>query len=339
MLRQLPLTVLGLAGGLFLGEGALRAHYPALPSVAALHDSDYEVHRFDSGGGDYACSTDLAPAGTRDLLVGSGDETRELWIVGDSVAYGQGVSAEQVYGVQLAERLADSHGVSVVVRNFGMPGAGACGVLSRLEQQLDAGARPDLVLLGLFADDLEDRALVSVQGRPVAFPDRVDDAWTRALVSQSYFANLAWFSGVMGEVEVHHRFIEPAARADFQIRMRTLVDRIEDAGGATVVSLTEPVGILRCVVPPEPGSRCDWMPDDLDLMADLLVAAEVPAVDLRGLWNADPRLMIHHERPAALPIHPNALGHARMAEALWPALDAAAGPAPDGAATSGLAAR
>lgn len=315
--RRLALSLLGLCAGLALAEGALRLRYDGLPSLAGVEGSRYAVH----DGLAYDCATDLTPRDRGGLVAGAGAPGRTMWVLGDSVANGQGVRFEETYGALLAARLAAAEGRAVQVVNMALPGAGACGVLARLEQALGQGA-PDLVLLGLFTDDLEARAMVAVEGAPVAFPDRVQQPLGRALVSRSYLANLAWFAGLLGRADRQERFVDSETRASLGPRVAGLVRQVEAAGGRAVVSLVAPVGTPRCAQPPT--GRCAWMAEDGALMARLLADAGVEVADLRGLWPDDPGLLLPQERPAELPIHPSAAGHRLLAEALWPHVEAAA---------------
>lgn len=326
-----------------LGEGLLRLRYDALPSLAPLESSDLEIRQFDWS--DYPPmkeNRDTSPTcreqsylvrrdGVEDVRFGpEGGTPLRLWVAGDSVTMGYGVGRGESFGSLLGARLAASAGVPVVVRNLGINGAGFCAVLRRLNENVGADGAPDVVVLTLFADDLEDRALVGVQKRLVALPDRVESGLGRLLVSHSYLANLAWYAVVAGQQEQveAHRYIDAQGQVLFKDSVRFMQERLKAQGTALVTVLLAPAGLHLCAPSPPEGSRCQWLGPDMDLMAKLLGELGLPFLDLRRVWEGRETLVIAEEldrmkRGLELGIHPDARGHAVLAEVMWPKVEEA----------------
>jgi len=340
---RVVMLLISAALALMLTELGLRLLYPTLPSLSPLVNSSMEVAAFDW--------TDFPPQKSpRELdascLEGSYIRPREplretrygpddgvpvrLWVAGDSVALGFGVGAGEDYGSLLATKLAEATTRPVLLRNLAMNGAGFCAVTRRLDEHLASGEAPDLVLLGFFGDDLEDRAVVAVHERPVAFPDRARPAPLRPLVSHSYVANLVWYGFVArsGGRTVGDRYIDAAGQQLFQASLAHVTERVQGTGGRLVVSLLPPAGLHLCPASTPEGSRCQWLGKDLDLLAELIGAHELAFVDLRGLWSGRPAMIVEEEHQRMregreLAIHPNPQGHALIAQRLWPTVQAA----------------
>lgn len=82
--------------------------------------------------------------------------TVRIAVLGDSFTFGYGVRERQAYPARLARRLARAvPGCRIEVVNLGVPGAGPLDYLHHLER---TGARlvPDVVLVGVFANDVND---------------------------------------------------------------------------------------------------------------------------------------------------------------------------------------
>jgi len=346
--RKALLVAGGLLVGLGLTEGALRQVYTDLPSVANLGDTPYRVSPFEVRGmmsrrrdADLRCkeSTYIDVERNRPGIKDADRVTRktfskaspkkplQLLVVGDSVTAGMGVASGQAFGFHLAGRLAAGSGRSVELTNLGMPGAGYCALLRRAHAALDR-KKPGVVVLALFADDLEDRAMMAAYGKPVLFHDRLDSAWLQALVSRSYLANLIWFTLEISAPRRQRRFIDDRGRASFQRSMAGLHRRMLQQGGRLLVVMLAPVGFPRCPQPALPHSRCDWMSRDMALMLELLRAKKIPLLDLRDLWHRVPSRAVGRERSMReswLAIHPDKDGHRAVAEAILPAVQKLAG--------------
>ncbi|MEL6343893.1 MAG: SGNH/GDSL hydrolase family protein [Myxococcota bacterium] len=319
---RIALMVGGVLVGLLLAEGGLRLVYPALPSLAALSDSPYQVERFrvdpnqqfDDGTN---CEGFVLGREARDARIGPEPHAGQLWVIGDSVSWGMGVKPAETYAQMLGERFAEETGQGVRLRNLSMPGAGFCMILRRLNTELSR-ATPDAVVMGLFADDLEAYALLAYDGHLIALPDTIQRPPLRWLAGRSYLVNIAWFA-VATRQDGPLRFIDGNGRGAFTRHMGRVLDRLEDKGVSVVIALIPPVGAADCPPDPPLKSRCRWMLDDLDLLAEMVDELGVEAVDLRELWaEGDSRAMgLAVEQTLELVIHPNADGHRALSEAIW----------------------
>ena len=316
------------ASGVALGvaEGLLRVAYPTLPSLSALAERPELLQRFEVEAGqrfgdDRSCEATLkeARATDEDLFpaMGEGGAARTLWFAGDSVTAAMGVGRERGWPRLLAARVAETTGGAVSVRDLSLPGVGYCEVLRRVSSELAFG-KPDVVVIGLFADDLEDRALLAHEGQLVGVPHTIEHPSVRYWARRSYVANLLWFS-VSSRPAGAVRFIDGPGRVAFQRNLVRAVRGVEAAGAQALLVLLPPVGVERCA--PEhaadPTHRCAWLAEDLDLMATLLDEVSLPFVDLRTVWADHPSEAIADERGQELEIHPDAAGHAVLAEAIF----------------------
>ena len=335
--RKALLVAGGLLLGLGLAEAAVRLIYIDLPSVANLRGTEYEVHPFEVRGmlsrrrdPDLRCKEttyidternrpgikDADRVTTKTYGKPSLADSLRLWVIGDSMVAGMGLKTGQAFGFHLAGRLATIAGRTVELLNLGMPGAGYCALLRRAHATLDE-QKPGLLLVALFADDLEDRAMMEVHGKPVLFHDRLDEAWLQALVSRSYLANLIWFAVETRTTRSQRRFIDAKGQASFGRGMAGLRRRVTEEGGRLLVVILSPVGFSTCPSPAAPHSRCDWMARDIALMSRLLRAEDVPLLDLTDLWHRVPAKAVPRERFMAETwrgIHPDADGHRAIAE-------------------------
>ena len=351
LLAVLISTVVGVLGV----EWGLRFVYPYLPSVSALHGSDFRLerlvdlakdpdlsvchevrtflsHRSRWVGPGAASGVHFAELGGVDtsgdgsvVRFGSGEANRTLWVAGDSLAYGLGVAADQSMGAALSRSMTTQTGGGVNLRNLSVPGAGYCTVAQRVAGALERN-QPDLVLLVLSADDLEERLMLSVNGQLVAPPDLASDRFTRWMVNRSWFANLLWFrlTAWMESIsDKGKRFVGRDTRDGFRHAMATLKSRIESRGGKMAAVIVEPPGMPLCS-----GSlmqqRCDWLKQDMVTMAELLNDAKVEHRVVSGLWSNSMEHIIRREHGIAqqgmLAMHPSAEGHERIATFIWPFL-------------------
>lgn len=183
------LILLGASGLLTLAvvEIALRLFRPQ----ALLHDPDAFLPdpiltgRLEPGFNDrftspeYATRWEINAAGYR----GPAAKTRvpgrlRIVAVGDSYTFGYGVEEEESYPRRLEAILREEHGEEVEVFNLGVGGYGTTQEVCWLQEMLEAGIAPDVVILGFYpGNDLSD----SVRGegalaaaRPGALPAGVE---------------------------------------------------------------------------------------------------------------------------------------------------------------------
>lgn len=337
------LVFVGVAVGLLLGELALRLTSPDLPSLAVLgsvdrHDRE-EFQRWSDPPDRISddCTVGDRPGPRKAVSVQKIDATEregprpaalDLWVAGDSVVQGWGVHPSESYPAQLAHALSATRDRPVRLRRLGTHGVGYCGWLANLDLYLSGEKDPDAVVLQLFADDLELRNVVLIQGRPVAQPGRAEPAWLRPFVVHSYLANRLWLA--------HLTHLAPPTprrhgdRATFLRALSQATTRLDARDIPWVLALVPPAGIGRCTQASEPWSDCAWLQSDLDLMADWL-GGSLPFLDLRDLWTGMEPSTLEIEETAwrargRLPVHPGREGHAELARRIWPALEAALEP-------------
>jgi lysophospholipase L1-like esterase len=319
-MRRWALAFAGLVVGLVAAEGLLRLGYRDLPSLVALRRSPYKSKRFLVTGRQAPdpsmnCYGAVSGRQDRDAVVGSGPVKRSLWAVGDSVTWGMGVLAQESYPHRLAEKIAVDSGATVTLENLALPGAGFCQTLRQLNTALDA-APPDVVLMGLFADDLESRAWLAFEGETIGLPDQIINLQLRWWARRSYLVNLSWFA-IAPRTSGTTRLIDPPGQESFIRHVRAAADRVDAAGGQLIVALLPPAGLAQCPQDAPIKERCGWMREDLDLIARLLDEAGSDFIDLRQLWADGADHTLPAEREMGLAVHPNADGHARVAEAIW----------------------
>ena len=356
--KQLVALVVSTVVGVIAVEWGLRWVYPYLPSISALQGSDFRLerlvdlaedpdltvchevrtflsHRSRWVGPGAASGVHFAELGSVSTSgdgtvsrFGSGTVDKHFWIAGDSLAYGLGVEAYQTMGAELSRSMTAQTGGAVDLRNLAVPGAGYCTVAQRVAGALGNNA-PDVVLLVLSADDLEERLMLSVNGQLVAPPDLASGRLTRWLVNRSWFANLLWFRAtawIESQSKSEKRFVGQDTRDGFRHAMATLKERIETRGGTLVAAVVEPPGMPLCS-----GSlmqeRCDWLKDDMKTMGELLGEAGVTHTTVSGIWSQSLEHIVPREHGIAskgmLAMHPSAEGHQRIASFIWPFLEKA----------------
>jgi lysophospholipase L1-like esterase len=340
--------------GLIAVEWGLRHVYRSLPSINGLRGSEFrlewlvdhaedpdlsvchEIRSFLShrsrwtgpGTGVNVHFNQLHGVSTKGdgtvVKYGSGEVGRTVWVAGDSLAYGLGVEAHQTFGAHLGRSVARQTGGAAYIRNLSVPGAGYCTVAQRVVGALKSQS-PDVVMLALSADDLEDRLMLSVNNQLIAPPDLAESRVGRWLVKRSWLANLAWFRWLSyaQSSSDSNRFIGRDTQEGFRRAMGVLKERIEDRGGRLVVAIVEPPGMPMCS-----GAlnveRCGWLREDMATMSALLDQAHVPHTVVSGLWSGRMEDIVREEREIAargvLAMHPSAEGHERIGQALWPLL-------------------
>ena len=326
---------------LALAELGVRHHFSTLPSLAALERAEpFEGtghHIVVPDGPDpEGClpgpatdqSAELRFAWKRRLGPSEGEPLR-FYVVGDSQVFAPGVPPEASFAFGLAETLQLSTERPVELVNLGFQAAGFCDYLQELHLHLDRAPLPDVVLLNVFADDLEQRALVLVEGEVAIDPSWVAFPGVPFLLRQSWLLNWSWWQAARIAVQrskdapykAPTRWVEPAAQENFKRAWRTLSARSEQDGFATVVSLLAPSGASLCPDNPTEDSECGWMKADAELMAQMLFEASVVFTDLRSLSEEPvlavlPSELASYRQTGALPVHLDALGHSRVVERL-----------------------
>lgn len=333
----MALVLAGLLVGLGLGELAMRLLHPrTLPSLEALDGADTrEVGEFmrwnDASLRAAGCrptepaklhyrqrNATYAPAGKP-----PSPAALKLWVAGDSLVAGWGVGPNQAWPHVLAQQAANALDERVMLTLAGGGGLGYCEILSDLHVLLDR-SRPDVVVVQIFADDLEQRALLALNSGVAARPDAAPGplAW---LARRSWLANRVWFAWVTrlsGAAPL--RAADASSQRQFLRALDGIEARLTEAGAKTLFALVPPAGIQRCEGAPA-WSDCDWLSQDMSWMATALEASEHRWVDLRSIWEThDPETLRDEEAAwrerGRLPVHPGEGGHAALAEAVLPAL-------------------
>jgi hypothetical protein len=283
-MRAVVALVASLAG-LGLAEAALRLGYDDLPSLAPLAGAELRVDRIwerrSSECGPRLVSRDPP----RGFDAPGFDPPLRVWFAGDSTTAAVQVPDADSWWAGVAGGLARSRGQRVAATNLAVPGARHCAIPAQIQTQLDAGSRADLLLVGIFADDLLGYEMYSVEGHAVLLPSSAPPA-IRAIVTRSYLANLAWLA-----IEPHRRVtgvrrIEPRALPDFEHSIDRLAALAGEAGARAAFVVMPPSGLRDCARDVPPDHACYWLRDDLDRMARALVAEGHAVVDLRPLFAA-----------------------------------------------------
>lgn len=346
--------------GVYAVEFGLRQVYPTLPSIAALQGSDFRLERLvdlaedpdlslchevrtflshrsrwispgAASGVHFSALQHVSMDGdgvVRNFGSQGGNEPHHLWLAGDSLAYGLGVNPEESFGSHLAGRVTRHTGGQVELRNLAVPGAGYCTVVQRVAAALKQRS-PDVVLLVLSADDLEERLMLQVNGKLVAPPDLASNRMVRWMVNRSWFANLLWFRvAALSEMAKsgRGRFVGAATKNGFRTAMTVLNQRVSATGGQLAVAIVEPPGMPLCrgALAQE---RCGWLKEDIATMSTLLTEAGIQHRTIEGIWTGNLSDIVPKEHALAkqgtLAMHPSASGHKTIANAVWPVLEQA----------------
>ena len=261
----------------------------------------------------------------------------QVLVVGDSSVWGSGVPWSGCLGPRLAQEAAAA-GRAVDVRTGAAAGWSSVQVLGALERWFRDGARPAVVLLYLGNSDQ-----MQARGTPDAAWARGADARLRPWLGRSAALRraLALRDALRPPPAAHDGpRVDPAT---FALFARRIVDRVRAAGAAPVLLLPP--------LPPDLGDNPSERPGPTDTPATAaacratieaqraaprpnrsgyrcalrLLAAEaaVPLVD-------GPAAVRAAATPASGPlfwdlIHPSAAGHAALAAAAWPVVEAALG--------------
>jgi hypothetical protein len=262
-----------------------------------------------------------------------------VFVVGDSGALGAGVEPEQTYAYGIAERLGKLTSRPIRLFDLGYNAASYCGYLQELHHHLDR-VTPDLVVVHMFADDLEQQALVLAGGVLRADPSQIQNGGVSWLLSNVYVVNWVWWQGLRlvvhrttadgGDipqwVENGPRIIPEQTMDNFGSSMAHLEQRLQDEGVLQFNFLSSPVGWGMCSETPSPTSECGWLAHDLSAMSVQLDKSGVSWMDVRDIWERESSSvqdleMRFFKEQGRLPIHPNERGHKVILEALWPAIE------------------
>ncbi|MCB9777265.1 MAG: SGNH/GDSL hydrolase family protein [Alphaproteobacteria bacterium] len=335
-----PIVVVGGAlVGLLAAEGALRLALPALPSVRALHQDAVATAPAFWGGedpgtpvrpGDH-CARSRSVYATQQarerMEPGGAGEPVELLFVGDSFTEGVQVPPEDAWTAVLAARFVEERGQRVHSVNLAKAGADHCDHLHQLEGPGASLTHADVLILQLFADDLEHHSAIVVDGGLAIDPGRIRTPWLRDLASRSYLANLVWFTWAARQAPDRTRVRSPETDAAFRDHLARIAARAQALDAPLLIFLVGPTGLTDCTADPLEFSRCRWLPGDMDHIAALLDESGLPWVDLRTLWDGEERYVLaEEERLVAegrmdMAIHPDSAGHRVLADALRPYLD------------------
>jgi hypothetical protein len=164
---RLALVLGGLVVALVLAEGVLRLVAPgAVYSYPGQLYREHPTRYYEMVPGfhgsmsqaDYSFEFQLNQLGYRDRELGELPAGPRVWLLGDSLVFGQGVDVEQVMSVQLENTLARI-GPAATVVNGGVGGYGTVNTVAQLRDHVDEVA-PDLVVVALnLSNDLEDNVL------------------------------------------------------------------------------------------------------------------------------------------------------------------------------------
>jgi lysophospholipase L1-like esterase len=259
------------------------------------------------------------------MRVGEGvGPAHKLLFAGDSVTLGQGVKPAETYAVLLGTAYAETKGVAVEVVNSGVNAAGYCGVIRSVHHH-HAHESFERTVVTLFADDLEQRAVVLEGDRIRANPRQLSGAVARA-ATWSHLINWFWHLALSQSVKrVTEAGESPPAHVTLPGRTvprETLLNLERSIQGLSGIAplwlLVPPAGLSLCPERPDPRSECGWMAADLERIAAVLNASGEEWVDLRSIKGSNYILNIERawwERDGRLPVHPNQEGHRALAAA------------------------
>jgi hypothetical protein len=309
--RNRPLfAIVPLVFALLLVEALLRAWYSTLPSLDALKN-----YKKAPAFGNSAVSCNIALESPKTWGAGG------MLYLGDSITDGFGVVLEDRFTTHLAAAFPDRR-TEVLAR----PGADICMEINMLDRRMAEPRPPSLVVWEVMSDDLMGYMLYSYGGKPAAIPSADPNPFWRFVAEKSYFLNLVWFGLRRHDGGHGGRIVSPAQRSLVVAQLRTLKERTEASNIRLLPYLLEPAGWGSCTPDALPSQPCSWMGVDLEYLDGIFEEAGVEVVDLRGLWNNQPLMVIPREvapGPGATGIHPNDQGHKLLAEALKPHIQAA----------------
>ncbi len=299
----------GVAAGLLLGEAVMRLVYRQPAVVMDMEQIKARVKKFTT-----------TPARREGAF--------NLGVVGDSVVEGVGAPRGQGVAEVLGRRLGQATGAAVSVVNRGRSGA-------TLEQKVELARdllvhrAADTVVVVLFSDDLHTGAVVARHGVVVDLLDKQPSLVVRTLVRRSYVANALWMLWRGAVYETRTQFLSARERGRLVAMLGELRHLAQRKSVPLVMAILPASGMALCPGRPDPGTGCSWALLTMETMARMLQDAGLPFVDLRLIWaDGKPRApQIELDDMAsgklAVAVHPDAEGHAMIAEALLPLVRAA----------------
>ena len=320
--------LLGVAGVMVLWECGLRYSGP-LPSLRSV-PQPFEAAGYPSvkaiGPEPVGCvevDTGQPPPLAWRWMTGEGtDEPLTMLIVGDSVAAGRGLEPSDTWAGVLAQRLAEANRRPVDVHNAAVNASGYCGAFRTIHHYA-AHHDFDRVVVGLFADDLEQRAVVVEDGAIYANPDNVPGV-VGFLASHSHVFNALWLHVLRtalthGGREMPSQFLGSGRSVPKSVldNFSESISRVVDYEPLFLVN--SPAGMGFCSSSSAP-SDCDWLRADMAHLARVLDESGEVWVDNRTLFDEEttrttlPEERDWLERRGRLPVHPNAAGHRMIAQ-------------------------
>ncbi len=252
-------------------------------------------------------------------------------VVGDSVAFGQGVRGEEAFPAVLQRLLGESHPSGVEVINAAVPAYDLTRATATYGRRLRP-YRPDLVLYAFFTNDFEEQNVWVAPGNPPQVvmvtpetlrlprlpglpPKAAGLLWERSWLAR--WLGLAWAQRHPEPAEG----LSPSLLEKARQHLVALRDGTEADGAGLLVVLLPPVAVRQngsCgdpKIPPHsiPGGFCSEARASLREARSLCLSSNIPIVDLSNLWPEDgPSFALTPEDLG----HPNQEGHALIAASL-----------------------
>lgn len=247
-------------------------------------------------------------------LAQEGTSVFRVALIGDSVAFGQGVEEEETLPAQLTVRLQRKLNSQVEVVNLGVPGYDTCQEYLRFEESV-AKLKPQTAILVYLDNDTEPSLITVIDGVVIS-----SDVRTRlfgdlrvAARKYSYAYNLVWTN-----LQVFNRELSGVNAYSSAVTQRFSEDypgwRRSKACFAALVSLTRRKSIRLIVIPfpPMAGLRDTPYPFDRYIRA-VCNEAHAAGVECLNVVPAlqDPRLRLYVSN---IEMHPSAEVYAKVAE-------------------------
>ena len=243
-------------------------------------------------------------------------DTVRIAVLGDSITYGLGVDYDQTYSAEL-ERMLLEQGESVEVLNFGVPGFNSYQELAILGDrvwQFD----PDLVIMTFSTDDVETTPLViQVGDQPILFRNQYESNfwfdsrphWWLVGHSELYrriYRGIVLLTTGMPEENFYNVHVNP------ETSFSNIESVARECNKRDVAFLT----VISPLLPPiDPDDGINEYTPALDRVRTMLAKAKIPVVDLKMVYERYPNGELR-VIPADCE-HPNALGHAEAALAMF----------------------
>lgn len=242
-----------------------------------------------------------------------------VWFAGDSTTAAVGVRDEESWWARVGLGLAGARAVEL--SNLAVPGAEPCRIRLQVLRRAAEAPPPELLVVGVFADDFDAHQLFAVRDQVVLLPGSAP-AWLRPFVRSSYLVNLAWWAIEPRRQALRTRGVDPMAEREFRVAMSSIQQWAEAQGVALVFVLIPASGQRACPARPIPASACERFARDHQRMADLLAQLGARVLDLRPWFAAHevPVLEADHELVRSgrleMPLHVGLEGQGPMADEL-----------------------